>query len=140
MAGQEDAELIANLKAENEALSAEIKQMKAVLGLDQVTVTNSASSCDAHIFVCQIERIAEQKRIRSLFDLYDADKSGFIDKAEFQGLAAHCGLILPPDALNKALSAINSSGDGKISFAECVFFLIKNSPAFPSFLLYPLFF
>ena len=78
-----EADQIDALKAENEALAAEIAALKRALGLDKV------------------EEAAERKRVQAIFQLYDTDGSGFIEQGEFQGLAAHCGLVLAPDALKK---------------------------------------
>jgi hypothetical protein len=59
----------------------------------------------------------ELKRVRGIFELFDADKSGFIDVSEFQALAAQCGIYLSTDAVAKQVAQINANVS-RLSFDE----------------------
>ena len=53
-----------------------------------------------------------------VFDLFDVDKNGTIDKDEFEVLAYECGEIqsLTPQGIKDAFAVLNPKGDGKITF------------------------
>eukprot|EP00927_Polykrikos_kofoidii_P061094 TRINITY_DN55984_c0_g1_i1.p1 TRINITY_DN55984_c0_g1~~TRINITY_DN55984_c0_g1_i1.p1 ORF type:complete len:192 (-),score=30.37 TRINITY_DN55984_c0_g1_i1:67-576(-) len=56
--------------------------------------------------------------IRSHFEMVDANKNGYIDKNEFRDLTYNLGFALNNVELDLAVSAIDSSGDGKINLPE----------------------
>ncbi len=58
--------------------------------------------------------------MKAAFDHFDADGSGFIDKAEFAALSSDLGELLDDEELTAAVKEIDSSGDGKISFNEFI--------------------
>jgi EF-hand domain pair len=66
--------------------------------------------------------VMDPKEIRRAFDQFDTDKSGFIDRAELAFLADYLGETWDSEELEAAMKAIDSSGDGQISFDEFVAF------------------
>jgi Ca2+-binding EF-hand superfamily protein len=58
------------------------------------------------------------QQLRSAFDEFDADSSGFIDKQELGGLSAALGYPLDARTLQVAMNTLDRSGDGSISFEE----------------------
>ena len=53
-----------------------------------------------------------------IFNKYDQDGSGFVDKEELQHLCMEMGTRLTEDELNLAVKIIDTNGDGKIAFPD----------------------
>ena len=64
-----------------------------------------------------IER-ATPDELRNLFDRADADGSGWIDAAEFEGLLDEMGVTLPTEQVETLTQAFSEDADGKIIFDE----------------------
>lgn len=63
------------------------------------------------------------KTLRKAFEMYDTDKSGFLETAEIVGLAKQLGAAGEQDELVSALKGLDRDQDGKISFAEFEHFM-----------------
>ncbi|CAK91890.1 unnamed protein product (macronuclear) [Paramecium tetraurelia] len=59
-----------------------------------------------------------KEQIQEYFNVFDKDGSGFIDKEEIKDLAKNVGLDWNDHKLEKIISALDTNGDGKISFEE----------------------
>ncbi|CAD8200201.1 unnamed protein product [Paramecium octaurelia] len=59
-----------------------------------------------------------KEQIQEYFNAFDKDGSGFIDKEEIKELAKNVGLDWSDHKLEKIISALDTNGDGKISFEE----------------------
>lgn len=57
-------------------------------------------------------------RLKSLFDKFDTDKSGFLDKNELRKVMEFSGHKFTDSEINDILVGADKSGDGKISFDE----------------------
>ncbi|KAK3771291.1 hypothetical protein RRG08_024370 [Elysia crispata] len=57
-------------------------------------------------------------KLRQLFDKFDTDKSGFLDKNELRKVMEFSGHKFTDSEINDILKGADSSGDGKISFDE----------------------
>ncbi|GFR90513.1 calmodulin [Elysia marginata] len=57
-------------------------------------------------------------RLRSLFDKFDTDKSGYLDSNELRKVMEFSGHKFTDSEINDILKGADSSGDGKISFDE----------------------
>ena len=62
----------------------------------------------------------ELKNLRTLFNSFDADKSGHIDMEELQGAMAKLGLSTSKDKLHALVQEADQDSDKKISFYEFV--------------------
>ncbi|RUS85783.1 hypothetical protein EGW08_006412 [Elysia chlorotica] len=58
------------------------------------------------------------KKLGELFNKFDADKSGFLDKEELRKVLESCGHKFTEAEINEILRSADKSGDGKISFEE----------------------
>jgi len=58
------------------------------------------------------------EKVKPLFEKYDADKSGFIDKEELGNLCSDLGRKLTSEELEAALKDLDLNGDGNIDFSE----------------------
>jgi len=100
-----------------EALKAKNKALKKELG----KLEKLAASIDNKDSKAKVEqKLKDVNAVKAAFDHYDADGSGFIDKAEFVGLSSDLGELLDDDELVAAIKEIDVSGDGKISFNEFI--------------------
>ncbi len=68
---------------------------------------------------------------RRIFDKYDNDGSGFIDKAEFSNMCRDQGIILSEKALALAMKDMDLNGDNKITYDE--FLAWKKRSCFSNF-------
>jgi len=60
----------------------------------------------------------EKKRVRKVFDIFDADKSNFIDEHEFQDLAFQLGETLTMEEVRGFIKQIDTDGNGTVEFEE----------------------
>ena len=58
--------------------------------------------------------------LRELFDLIDADRSGFLDRDEIQNLAGRLGKHLTAAQLDEAMDEMDQDGGGEVDFDEFV--------------------
>jgi hypothetical protein len=94
---------LADVERENAELKAKIAALKQKLGI-----------------TAQEEK-EELARVKAIFAMFDRDNDGSIDKTEFELLAFECGTdvaALTPENLAKSFAAVNTKGDGKISFDD----------------------
>ena len=56
--------------------------------------------------------------LKFMFDLYDTDKSGDLDRSEVKALAAEMGKSLTEEELDAAMSEMDGDGQGTVCFAE----------------------
>lgn len=91
---------ISELENENAVLEKSINDLKMQLG------------------IASAEEANQKARVKKVFSIYDVDASGFIDKKEFQTLAAHLGVYLSEESLMETMKDVDVSGDGLISFEE----------------------
>lgn len=98
------------LKAKNKSLKAELAKLEKL----DASVNNKDSKAKVE------QKVKDVTAVKTAFDHFDADASGFIDKAEFAALSADLGELLDDDELSAAVKEIDSSGDGKISFNEFI--------------------
>lgn len=97
---------------ERQRLMAEAAALRARLGLARGAAT------------------AERQRLRGVFDAFDRDGSGFIERDEFDLLCYQAGApaeALTPTALQAAFDAIDVSADGRVSFDEFFRWLCASS-------------
>eukprot|EP00941_MAST-03F_sp_MAST-3F-sp1_P003801 g3801.t1 len=64
----------------------------------------------------------EIKEIRKVFDAYDVDKSGTIDRKELKNLAADLGQEFDDEELAEVFATLDSDGSGQIDFHEFLVF------------------
>lgn len=99
-----------SLKEKNAALKAELAKLEKL-----------AASVDSKDSKAKVEKkVKDVAEVKAAFDHFDADASGFIDKAEFAALSADLGELLDDEELAAAVKEIDVSGDGKISFNEFI--------------------
>lgn len=63
-----------------------------------------------------------RKRLRTVFDKKDSDKSGFLDKAEIYNAILGTGMIIGQNSLKNLIETIDTDGDGLVDFEEFVAF------------------
>lgn len=56
--------------------------------------------------------------VKQVFEQFDADNSGFIDKAEIQKVCEALGVEASSADIEDLIKAADDNGDGKISFDE----------------------
>jgi len=91
------------LKKENAELISKIAALKLKLG------------------IAQAQDEAERKRVKQIFDMFDKDNSGYIDRGEFEVLAFESGgeiSALTEAHIETSFQAANTSGDGRITFDQ----------------------
>ena len=59
-----------------------------------------------------------EAEIKEVFDQFDADGSGSIDRKEIAAVCEKLGVDASKADIDELISAADSDGDGKISFAE----------------------
>jgi hypothetical protein len=69
------------------------------------------------------------QEIKEVFDHFDADNSGFLDKSEFSTSCTAVGLVLSEEDTLKYLEELDVSGDGLISFDEFIAFMQQQMSA-----------
>ncbi|GFN75355.1 calmodulin [Plakobranchus ocellatus] len=70
-------------------------------------------------FVKGLENIVKYiEKLQRLFDKYDADKSGYLDKNELRKILELTGHKFTDSEIEKVLKMADTSGDGKVSFDE----------------------
>ena len=113
---------LAALQAQNAALKTELANLQRLAAAKAAAESADAPAPpvlgDRQASDASDQAIAAQSedRVRALFAHYDADASGLIDRHEFAALVADLGEVLDEAELTAALAAIDSSGDGNISF------------------------
>jgi len=127
-------------RVDDAAADADVEQKAPAAGHRRSSLTNARTKClsgrfRAGVFTILTERktmvemagIAAVTRIvggaNETFDRIDADGSGKIDRAELEDFLAREGVdseALTPDALAKAVEAMDGNGDGEITRAAFV--------------------
>lgn len=98
-----------------------LKDKNAALKKELAKLEKLAASVDSKESKAKSEqKVKDVAAVKAAFDHFDADASGFIDKAEFAALSADLGELLDDDELAAAVKEIDVSGDGKISFNEFI--------------------
>lgn len=98
-----------DLQKENEQLAARLAELQAQWAKKQGEAEQQQAADEA-----------ENSLVLSLFEKYDADGSGFVDRDEFGFLAFDLGMFLSDEELSEAIAAIDTSGDGQISKDEFI--------------------
>ena len=62
----------------------------------------------------------EQAEIREIFDHYDADKNGTIERSEFAALLAALDADMSEDEIATGMKALDDNHNGRIDFDEFV--------------------
>jgi hypothetical protein len=63
--------------------------------------------------------INESKQaIKQIFDNFDKDRSGFVDKSELIAIAKELGQDMKQEEVDKLMKVVDINKDGKISFQE----------------------
>ena len=65
------------------------------------------------------------REIKEVFDNFDKDGSGTLDKGEFHLCTTGVGLVLTDAEVSETLEKLDKSGDGLISFDEFVTFMVE---------------
>ena len=65
------------------------------------------------------------REIKEVFDAFDKDGSGNLDKGEFHLCTTGVGLVLTDAEVSETLEKLDVSGDGLISFDEFVAFMVE---------------
>lgn len=56
--------------------------------------------------------------MRTIFDSFDKDKNGYLEKDEIKKVSEELGKPLTPEELDKVMKMMDLNKDGKISFDE----------------------
>jgi 3-methyladenine DNA glycosylase Tag len=94
---------IEQLKAENAELIKKIAEMRLTLG------------------VSQLEDDKAKARSKEMFDEFDADGNGYIDRQEFEVVAFNAGIdanLLTDAKIDETFKNANTSADGKLTFEQ----------------------
>lgn len=70
---------------------------------------------------------AEEERVayRVVFDKYDADGSGAVDKKELQAVFAECGQSLTDEECGELMTEFDTDGNGELEFKEFLAMMSK---------------
>jgi len=60
----------------------------------------------------------KENELKTAFELFDTDKSGFIDSKELQGVMSVLGVEVDDTELKNLVVQMDTTGDGQIEFAE----------------------
>jgi Ca2+-binding EF-hand superfamily protein len=66
-----------------------------------------------------------EQNLRDVFDIFDADKSGFIDRKEMGSLMKKLAQSLSEDEITAIMEEVDIDGDGEVSFEEFKNLMIK---------------
>jgi Ca2+-binding EF-hand superfamily protein len=86
--------------------------------------TDGNQEIDFNEFVALMKsRIGEldadpDQELRDAFNVFDADRSGFIDRKELKRLMKKLGQALSEEELDAMMEEVDANGDGQISFEE----------------------
>jgi len=59
-------------------------------------------------------------RVSDLFDMFDVDKNGLIDKKEFRAACLHVGITYPPDVIDQVFALLDEDGSGSLEHMEVI--------------------
>jgi len=59
-----------------------------------------------------------EEDLRDAFNMFDADRSGFIDRDEVRALMKKLAQTLTEDEIDAIMEEVDTDGDGEISFQE----------------------
>ena len=82
------------------------------------TAPRRAPSTPAHVVVLDHAASKTRFEVQALFDAYDADGSGELDRDEMATLAEDLGIELDETELDNAMLQMDSDGNGTVSFFE----------------------
>jgi hypothetical protein len=90
-----------------------------------VPVSCHLSQIDFYEFVCLVahelrteEPEIEAQRYRNAFDIFDEDKSGFVDAKEMRRMMINLGESVTLEEVDDALTAFDIDGNGQIDYEE----------------------
>ena len=98
---------IENLKQKRAAITAKIARRKAEKAREAMRAAEKRELSPA-----------ELAGVRSMFDKFDADKSGFIDMAELRLCVAQLGCKVSDEELHVMMQQLDVDKDGQVSFQE----------------------
>jgi Ca2+-binding EF-hand superfamily protein len=92
---------------------------KAPTKKQHMKVKACAKDIDIHHIraVLRLDLPAEQ-RVETVFNMFDTDQSGFLDRDEVERLLLEMGFELLPDEFDKVMKAMDPSGDGQVELKE----------------------
>ena len=117
------------LKAAMRALGHEVtKQMCHAMfrevDKDPETALNFDDFCK--IMSSRLKKADERDEIMKVFQLFDADKQGFITIRELRKMADDCGETMTDEELHQMMNEADRNGDGKVQFDEFYRIMKKN--------------
>lgn len=65
-------------------------------------------------------------KIRSIFNSYDKDETGYLDGIEMQNFFKSMETYFTKSELSEAMYIIDSNNDGKVSFDEFIRFVLED--------------
>ena len=117
------------LKAAMRALGHEVtKQMCHAMfrEVDRDPETSLTFEEFCKIMAPRLQKADTRDEVMKVFQLFDADKQGFITVRELRRMADDCGELLGDEELHEMIAEADKSGDGKITFDEFYRVMKKN--------------
>ena len=107
----------------NEAGSLKIGLARAAFTLKAATEERMADELLSSENDAKMNSLEERNNLlKSAFDSWDADSSGFLDEQEVKEALFSYSPDIAPDALSVAMKKLDANGDGRITFEEFVAF------------------
>lgn len=69
---------------------------------------------------------AHMKKMRTIFNSYDKDGSGYLSKGELQRFFKSMETYFTKSELSEAMYIIDNNNDGKVSFQEFIRFVLED--------------
>lgn len=77
------------------------------------------------LFHCSLFAEEEKVAYRVVFEKYDADGSGAVDKKELQAVFAECGQSLTDEECGELMTEFDTDGNGELEFKEFLAMMSK---------------